>query len=562
METFHTEKEFTLHKGDCLEVMRSMPDNSVDSIPTDPPYGIGFMGKAWDSFSTLQDRLQTHLRKDTVPHGAKARTKGGSCSAAEIAGKYDRSTPANVKFQAWTEAWAREAFRILKPGGHLLVFASTRTYHRMASGVEDAGFEIRDQIGWAFGSGFPKSLDVSKAIDGADKIGTVRERSLKFTAFMRSTGITGREVNEATNSSMASHYLTAKEQPEVATEDMFSKLRPILAARGVVVPDEIEQLIAWRTVESENMKRRRVVRTEEMIDMTKLRPVPLAAQGLADSPTRIVNITEAHTENAKRWEGWGTALKPAWEPIVVARKPLEGSVADNVLKYGVGALNIDAGRINGRWPANLCHDGSAEVMGCFPAEAGAFAPVRGTEPSTHAFGQNGIYSPMARTEGAFYDDEGSAARFFYCAKCSTEDREEGLEELAARTCERSGGAQNAEARGEDYDAAQTIGLNKVMTRRNIHPTVKPTALMQWVCRLITPPGGLVFDPFLGSGSTGKAAMLERFRFIGCDVDEDGHYLPIARARIAYALTHRDRWTEIHAAETPTPDTPGQSMLSL
>lgn len=454
---WHEEEAFTLIRGDCVEAMKKMPDNSVDSIVTDPPYELGFMAKKWDG--------------------------------------------SGIAFKAST--WA-EAFRVLKPGGHLVAFSGTRTYHRMACAIEDAGFDIRDQLAWVYGSGFPKSLDVSKAIDASDKIGTVRVRSLRFTEFMRSTGITARQINEATDSSMASHYLTGKEQPEVATEEMFSKLRPIIAARGFTVPEDIEQLVAWRTVESENMKRRRVIGTETMVDLTKSRPVSLAAQGIESAGKREVNITAAHTEAAKKWEGWGTALKPAWEPIVLARKPLEGTVADNVLKYGTGALNVDGCAIIGdkdRWPANLCHDGSPEVVEHFPDEAEG----EGTEPA-------------------------SAARFFYCAKASGDDRDEGI-----------AGAGD---------------------RANIHPTVKPTELMRWLARLVTPPGGRVLDPFNGSGSTGKACMLECFHYTGIDLDDEGEYLPIAKARIQYAIEHKARWEQIHAAPAPTPDVEGQITFAL
>lgn len=317
-------KPYDIHLGNCLEVLKGIPDNSVDSIVTDPPYGLSFMGKKWD---------------------------------------YD------VPEQAIWE----ECLRVLKPGGHLLAFAGTRTQHRMAVRIEDAGFEIRDMIAWVYGSGFPKSLDVSKAIDKA--AGAVRE-----------------VIGKAQWSNSAAHF----------------------------VPGE-------------------------------------------DHTARVtLDITAPATDAARKWEGWGTALKPALEPITVARKPFKGAVADNVLTHSTGALNIDGCRIeggskcdgittSGRWPANLIHDGSAEVD----------------------------------------DSIGSASRFFYCAKTSRKDRGEG----------------------------------------NNHPTVKPTDLMAYLCRLVTPPGGVVLDPFMGSGSTGKAAVREGFRFIGIEMDAD--YLAIAEARIAH-----------------------------
>ncbi|MFJ2324987.1 DNA-methyltransferase [Pseudomonas sp. NPDC087690] len=378
--------------GDCLELLRWMPDCSVDSVVTDPPYGLSFMGKKWD---------------------------------------YD--VPA-------TEVWA-ECLRVLKPGGHLLAFAGTRTQHRMAVRIEDAGFEIRDMIAWVYGSGFPKSH----------------------------------------------------------------------------------------------------------------------------------NLDGEH-------EGWGTALKPALEPITVARKPFAGTVAANVQAHGTGALNIDGCRVRaidaealaknwtrlttvdmrggnyvggksgkllmtaeasdlGRWPANLIHDGSAEVIEAFPDAPGQLAAASTSD--TQRAGQN-CYGNMKRgrgTEasadsansgvvgfqmkpGARRLDSGSAARFFYCAKTSRTDRHEGLLNP-----------------GPQFQ--QGTMLRKVETTEttgNNHPTVKPTDLMAYLLRLVTPAGGVALDPFMGSGSTGKAAMREGFQFIGCEIDE--RYAAIARARIDHEISRQ------------------------
>ena len=381
-----------LHHGDCLEVMRAMPSNSVDSIVTDPPYGLSFMGKRWD---------------------------------------YDVPS---------VDVWA-ECLRVLKPGGHLLAFAGTRTQHRMAVRIEDAGFEIRDMIAWVYGSGFPKSLDVSKALDKA--AGAEREVVGVREDFARRAGLA--------------------ERPNTAN-----------------------------------------------------------AGGYAN-PQNAGQITAPATEAARQWKGWGTALKPALEPITMARKPLVGTVAANVLAHGTGGLNIDGCRVGtdvvgwgggrggsddptqskgrnyrlgegearpveGRWPANLIHDGSEEVVAGFPAKAGASAPVKGTEASRASVGR--VTGERERVPGAFHADTGSAARFFYCAKASKADRGAG----------------------------------------NNHPTVKPTDLMAYLCRLVTPPGGVVMDPFMGSGSTGKAAVREWFQFVG--IEREAEYLRIARKRIS------------------------------
>ncbi|WP_443698586.1 DNA-methyltransferase [Pseudomonas sp.] len=412
-------KPYRLHHGDCLAVLKTFADNSIDSIVTDPPYGLSFMGKKWD---------------------------------------YDVPS---------TEIWA-ECLRVLKPGGHLLAFAGTRTQHRMAVRIEDAGFEIRDMIAWIYGSGFPKSMDVSKAIDKA--AGADRE-------------VIGTRSSYRPNSN-------AEREPE----------------------------------------------------------------GFQDRSDGA--ITAPATDAARQWQGWGTALKPALEPITVARKPLIGTVAANVLMHGTGAINIDGCRVGtesvsthsrgsnaafpkrpgestveesgrtvdqrdklghdertGRWPANLIHDGSDEVVALFPAQAGASAPVKGTEASKASVGE--ITGKRDRVEGAFHADSGSAARFFYCAKTSRKDRNEGMIDP-----------------GPQFKRGTTLRqVENTATTGNNHPTVKPTDLMAYLCRLVTPAGGVVLDPFMGSGSTGKAAMREGFEFIGCELDEA--YLAIAAARIEH-----------------------------
>jgi site-specific DNA-methyltransferase (adenine-specific) len=401
-----------------------MADNSVDSIVTDPPYGLSFMGKKWD---------------------------------------YD--VPGE-------DIW-RECLRVLKPGGHLLAFAGTRTQHRMAVRIEDAGFEIRDMIAWVYGSGFPKSLNVGKVLDKFIKTGN---------ASWNGTG-------DSTNGALG-----------------YSKLQKDQGYRP------------------------------------------------ADYSGAHQHHGEITEEAAKKWQGWGTALKPAMEPITVARKPLDGTVAANVQKWGCGCLNIDGCRVGvgddrvggglakerfgingmpqtsrpvgGRWPANLIHDGSDEVVGLFPQSNGAAAPVAKGQKE---FG--GVIYGKFKTGGddgaSFYGDSGSAARFFYCAKASKKDRDEGCEGMDEKKMGFSNGAQ---LHGEGYDKGQDIGLNRVISRRNHHPTVKPTDLMRYLCRLVTPPGGIVLDPFAGSGSTGKACALEGFRFIG--IEREAEYCEIARARIA------------------------------
>jgi|694.fasta_scaffold02276_14 DNA modification methylase len=422
-------------RGDCLEVLRTMPDASVDSIVTDPPYGLSFMGKRWD---------------------------------------YD--VPSE-------DIW-RECLRVLKPGGHLLAFAGTRTQHRMAVRIEDAGFEIRDMIAWVYGSGFPKSLDVSKAIDKA--AGAERE-----------------VVGTRTDGRGKSHQkINNHGQGDT----------------GI---------------------------------------------GHADGSKQTYCETAPATESARQWQGWGTALKPALEPITVARKPLIGTVAANVLEHGTGALNVDGCRVDGvvttnplvrnvggfgsggpsnqthppksvvsqgRWPANLIHDGSDEVVGLFP-QTGVSAGGRSGHTAAYSGGFKQEHYGDAKPG---FGDSGSAARFFYCAKASKKDRDEGLDMSPDRFMAASNQAQAQLKRGIIHEAES--GVNTVKVRKNNHPTVKPTALMRYLCRLVTPLGGTVLDPFMGSGSTGKAAVLEGFNFVG--IEREAEYVEIAKARIAAAEAKR------------------------
>ncbi|HEJ2644035.1 TPA: DNA-methyltransferase [Pseudomonas aeruginosa] len=409
---------YTLHLGDCLQVLKTFPDNSFDSVVTDPPYGIRFMGKAWDG-ADIEARAAR--RAEMPSHAPDAGPNGGHRSVAAEAGKYDLTPKGMLAFQAFTLEWAAECLRVLKPGGHLLSFASPRTYHHMAVGIEMAGFEIRDQIMWVFGSGFPKS-----------------------------------------------HNLSGE------------------------------------------------------------------------------------------YEGWGTALKPGHEPICMARKPLAGTVARNVLAHGTGALNIDGCRIpsepmrpntgagglprrredeqrgpgavsqphaGGRWPANLIHDGSPEVVALFPhTKSGVMkgGTIRAAQdaPGSVCYGTYGGNATSADTFG----DEGSAARFFYCAKATRRDRNEGCEHMDRKPLHWPSGSQNP-------GSFQSEGTEK--TSQNNHPTVKPTDLMAYLVRLVTPPGGKVLDPFTGSGSTGKAAIRDGFEFVG--IEREAPYLAIAEARIAHEL---------------------------
>lgn len=415
-------------EGDCRDVLRTLPDAHFHSVVTDPPYGINFMGKAWDRQHII-DRAAQRAGQAQPPHRDGSPRHAPRRALAEEAGAYDLSPRGMRAFQEWTTSWAEQAFRVLKPGGWLLCFASTRTYHRMACGLEDAGFEIRDQIGWLFGSGFPKNLDFAKDHDASKRSGE------------------------------------------------------------------------------------RCVRAEFL----------------------------GHPQAT----GWGTALKPGWEPIAVARKPFKGNVADQVLQHGTAALNIHGCMVgdapSGRWPANVVHDGSDEVIAAFPDAPGQIADASLSSSSRkfqHVYGAmkrgNGrLDEQSADSEneggvgfrmrpGSRREDAGSAARFFYCAKASKADREAGCDGLPTK---RGGFVSNTSGQHMTRRDGGAPG-----ERANHHPTVKPTALMRWLCRLVTPPGGNLLDPFAGSGSTGRAAHIEGFN--ATLIEEDPEYAEIARRRIA------------------------------
>ena len=467
-----------LLRGECIELLRQMPDNSVDAIVTDPPYGIEFMGKEWDSPAKLGEQM--------MPPTANSVMR----SEMPVFRRVPQSTW--VAFQKWCEEWSVECLRVLKPGGHMLAFSSARTYHRLACAVEDAGFEVRDQIMWLYGSGFPKSHNISKAID--KKAGAKRE-------------VVGSRPLTGNGKTMRSgfHQPDGTGAGETEKQDTFE-------------------------------------------------------------------FTAPATDEAKKWEGWGTALKPAHEPIVVARKPLTGTVANNVLEWGTGALNIDASRVGtdggttrshqepygeggradqggtqpwrtgheitelnaGRWPANVIHDGSDEVLAGFPT-TGSARPARIGKKGGNkgALGNFGGSTPDA--DGMWpADTGGSAARFFYCAKASKSERNAGLDGLPERE------------RGQQYGlvaGGQTLQQtpHKNAPTQNFHPTVKPIALMRYLINLVTPPGGTVLDPFLGSGTTACAAVLDGFQWIGCEMTED--YWPIIEARVAWAEAERSKQQE-------------------
>lgn len=417
-----------VYNENCLETMKRMPDNSVDSIVTDPPYGLG---ESPDSYEVM---------KSWIEHGYHE-VKGKGFMAKE----WDAFVPQPV-------IW-KECFRILKPGGHLLAFSSTRTQDWMTMALRFAGFEINTSIYWVFASGMPKGLNVSKAID-----------------------------------------------KKYSTDD---------------------------------------------------------------------NLTKS-VYDAMKWEGWNSQLKPAVEPITVARKPMIGNIVDNVLKYGTGTFNVNACRVGtrdtnesgwsksgskpsenrsmsgknydrppkdevglGRYPSNLIHDGSDDVVDLFPnTKSGAM------KHSVDAYDGTSLTGMLRGRSGPDnqYGDEGSAARFYYCAKAGNSDRNEGWDEFIPKFQPPLGNGIGV----KEHDPETAT------KKLNHHPTAKPTSLMRYLCRLVTPVGGLVYDPFSGSGSTGKAAILEGFEFVGSELDPE--YTDIANTRLKHALENKDRLADEYVLE--------------
>jgi DNA modification methylase len=367
--------------GDCVEVMASLPAESVHAIVCDPPYGLEFMGKEWDRLGDARQPGDPTFTDTDNPYGRSKVRMGGTAAY--------RSSSSPRRQQAWHEAWAREALRVLKPGGHLLAFGGSRTFHRLAAGIEDAGFEVRDTIMWLYGSGFPKSRDIGKSIDAA-------------------AGATRQVIGQRTDGRYA-HGFTEQAKK----------------ALGSVV----------------------------------------AAENESGFSGQMGELTAPATPEAAEWEGWGTALKPSAEPIVVARKPMGSTVTANVLRHGTGALNI----------------------------AGCRLAFRGEADEKESKGKN--------RHGDFGTKHGGnvgASRFMYVAKAGGAERDAGLAD-------------------------------------NDHPTVKPIDLMRWLVRLVTPPQGIVLDPFVGSGTTGCAASLEGIEFVG--VEREEAFVQIARTRIAWWRRH-------------------------
>lgn len=447
MQLYSENENYKLYQGNMLDMLEVIQPETIDSIITDPPYELNFMGKGWDN--------------------------------------------SGIAFQK--ETW-QKCYEVLKPGGYLLAFGGSRTFHRIACAIEDAGFEIRDTIMWLYGSGFPKSMNIGLAID-------------------KKNGVESKVIGKA-----------------VGNINAMPDGRPSRSQ------------IAW------------------------------------ESKPKEYDIKEAQNE----WKGWGTALKPSYEPIIVARKPFKGSLVDNVIEYGVGGINIDECRVEptnevlsrkinssnneiygkynnfgnennisdklGRFPANtiLTYDETDfdEVCGGFPdTKTGSIKPYKNKSNGVCNF-----FSSVDYRNVNFIGDSGSASRYFYCAKASKKDRDEGLDEFEEKkTGELQGGRKEGSAGSIMQNANGGTRVNPYAgtgtPKKNTHPTVKPTELMQYLARLVSPNGATILDPFNGSGSTGKAVMYENrernkeYKYIGIELTDE--YLPISKARIEYVCNLKE-----------------------
>lgn len=466
--------------GDCRETLAELEADSLDALVTDPPYGLS------DKPPDLTEILPHWLRGDDAEHTGKG----------FMGREWDRFVPGPA-------TW-REVLRVLKPGAYGVVFAGSRTQDLMSVSLRLAGFEVRDTLFWLYGSGFPKSLDVGKAVDAQDRAEEARRRALQFTAWMRSTGVPAAALSEATGTNMGGHWRTDAAQPRIPTPELFELVRPLLPP----VPSEIEALVHDRAVESENLAARAVVGIR--VD---------GASSRGDRAVPVLNgngvhyYTAPYTPEAKRWGGYGTALKPAYEPIILVRKPMPGTVAANVLRYGTGAIDVAGCRV----PSDEQHrEKCASVVGLSSNRSGAcFGEWSGARGDS--YDERGRWPANIITDGL----EGEEwARYFYSAKASRRDREEGCEALEA--------VRRSDGREKDIENPRL----RTTERHNRHPTVKPTDLMRWLVRLVTPHDGQVLDPFAGSGSTGKAAILEGKRPVLCEMTPA--YWPIIMARCDWA----------------------------
>ncbi len=604
-------------QGDCLVEMKKLPADSIDTVITDPPYGIGFMGKEWDNFKP--DKIDEAMAQDKRKH-----TQIASQRRSNTAGTYDLSLQGKIGFQNWMTKWAIEALRVTKPGGTMLIFGGTRTYHRLACAIEDAGWIIKDCIMWIYAQGFPKSLNISKQIDKRPNIVLSSQMRDRLNEYRIKRGLSVKQVNEhfgfaTTGSGVVHHWMTHPTQPTIPTEKQYKELKKLLE----IDDKDLDKLY----VEAE----REIIGKDK--NWGKKGSVPISGY-------KEFDITKSETENAKLWEGWGTSLKPAYEPILVAMKPNEGSYAQNALKHKVAGLNIDGGRVKTEDKLQILRNkGNKNIFDNSRKE-----PVsKGKKIEFVDSGLGRFPANIILDQEAAKMLPNGASRFFYTAKSSREERNRGVldsivsidiirewkennttqeEKLAQllvgmdnsrlRATVVSGianksviewstewfgkklmekyrkdfvsiieteinsitplitllwliclftreytedvklemGSGGSPVVGVENYSQLTITIKEKMASRlgvknvvsgtqlkinakdgtNFHPTCKPLKLMEYLCELTkTPTGGVVLDPFAGSGTTGMAAKLTKRDYIL--IEKEKEYCEIAEARI-------------------------------
>jgi DNA modification methylase len=439
--------KYQILQGDNRETLKTIADNSIDAIVTDPPYGISFLGKDWDSF-----------RNSKVTKNSTVKNLGS--------GMRMTTTEENVNFQLWCEDWARECFRVLKPGGYILSFCAARMYHRMTVGLEDAGFEIRDQIMWIYSSGFPKSQDI------------------------------GRQLHKKANGKPDKQRF----DPSIMIKVNGDQYRH---------PDNGKLYRALPDINGDRL-------------------------AVSHEGEKYGTVYEEIIKIDSEWAGWGTALKPAHEPIALARKPTKLTYAKNVQEWGVGAINIDATRVKADdlqqiadWHARYEYTaGSKATFNNILSEA------QDKQRQKHQGEHDSSKVQEDILKGRFPSNvigeiQEEYQKYFYCPKVSRKERHAGFDDIPYNGNSEVGGM---------YGQNQAITRNNVENKGNNHPTVKPVALMEYLIKLVTPRGGTVLDPFNGSGSTGMAAVGLGYNYIGCELDPA--YVAISEQRIA-AWLNRD-----------------------
>ena len=511
-------RNYRLYHGDCVDAMATLPADSVDSIVCDPPYGLSFMSKGWD---------------DLDKHG-------------------------QVK---WHTRWLVEAIRVLKPGGHLIAFSGTRTAHHLGTAMEQAGFEIRDTIHWCYWSGFPKGTRIDAQIDRQ----TMRNRETgeleygrdldaiyvvtKYIAAARdAAGMKNGDIDKAMGfAGMAGHWTSSKSQPQIPQWEQWATLKKLLGC-DESMDSEVWKLNGRKGQPGDAWLEREVTGTH-----TQSSPASVMRENFGGSeagkPTE--DRPEPVSAEAKAWKGWNSALKPAIEPAIVARKPFIGSLTANVIKHGTGAINVDACRMaesDTTWPGPrpTTRDGKLKAgVGSSGAASGAGSGV-GAE--IYGYREGIRYQP--------HDSGWWPANLFYCSKPGRKERDAGLDDFVPQRTMQHLDPEKDWVGG--HNAYLCGGAN---LRKNNHATVKPIKLMRWLQRLVTPVGGVTLSPFLGSGTDGCAAMLEGFDFIGMelyplppehenyDKDDNLNAFGIAEARIVHwrDQAEKEAWANQHGS---------------